>query len=103
MNENAGPQTSPLLLQQKAKDRKQVFEVASGFHRLGEVRFFQKNDRDLRRLPSVPNKFQEKVVLTKQLQQVIQLLLRKTQMDSFGQTYQALFAGKVMTSSDHLN
>ena len=37
------------------------------------------------------------------MQQVIRLLLRKSQMESFGQTYQALAAGKPMAASDLLN
>ena len=37
------------------------------------------------------------------MQQVIRLLLKKSQMESFGQSYQALAAGKPMAASDHLN
>ena len=43
------------------------------------------------------------MVLTEELQQVIRLLLRKSQMGSFGLAYQALAAGKPMETSDHLN
>ena len=39
----------------------------------------------------------------KAMQQVIQMLLRKSQIESFGPTYQALAAGKPMAASDHLN
>ena len=41
--------------------------------------------------------------MTTELQQVIQMLLRKSQMECFGPTYQALAAGKPMAASDHLN
>ena len=44
-----------------------------------------------------------KVVTIEELQQVIQMLLRTSQMGSFGSTYQALNAGKPMAASDHLN
>ena len=37
------------------------------------------------------------------LQQVIQMLLRKSQMESFGPAYQAMASGKPMAASDHLN
>ena len=40
---------------------------------------------------------------SEELQQVTRLLLRKSQMQSFGQSYQALAAGKPMAASDHLN
>ena len=72
-------------------------------HRLGQVRFFQKSDTNLRLLPSVSSKNQEKVVKTEKLQQVILMLLRKSQMESFGPTYQSLAAGKPMAASDRLN
>ena len=49
------------------------------------------------------SKIKEKVVITEELQQVVRLLLRKSQMECFGQTYQALAADKPMTASDHLN
>ena len=42
-------------------------------------------------------------MITEEMQQVIRLLLRKSQMESFGPTYQALAAGKPMAASDHLN
>ena len=37
------------------------------------------------------------------MQQVIRLLLKKSRMESFGQTYQAMAAGKPMAAFDHLN
>ena len=37
------------------------------------------------------------------MQQVSRLLLKKSQIESFGQSYQALAAGKPMAASDHLN
>ena len=40
--------------------------------------------------------------MTEELQQVMQALLRKNQINSFGPTYQALVAGKSMAASDHL-
>ena len=44
----------------------------------------------------------EKVAMT-EVQQISRMLLRKSQMDSFGPTYQALAAVKPMAASDHLN
>ena len=44
----------------KKQKTEQVFEVVSQKHRLGGVRFFQKNDTNLRLLPSVPIKNQRK-------------------------------------------
>ena len=41
--------------------------------------------------------------MREELQQVIQMLLRKSQMESFGTTYQPLAAGKPMAASAHLN
>ena len=49
------------------------------------------------------SKIKRKVVKTEELQQVIQMLLLKSQMESFGPTYQALAAVKPMTASNHLN
>ena len=66
-------------------------------HKLGEVRFFQKNETNLRLLPLVPIKIQRFP-----LQQMIQTLLRKSQMEGFGPTDQVL-AGEHMAASDHLN
>ena len=37
------------------------------------------------------------------MQQVIRHLLLKSQIESFGPTYQALTTGKPMAASDHLN
>ena len=68
---------------------------------MGENRLFQKNDPDLRLLPSVPIKIQrKKKVTTEELKQVIRMLLRKSQIECFGSTYQALVAGKPMAASD---
>ena len=49
------------------------------------------------------SKIKGKVVTTEELQQVILMLLRKSQMESFCTTYQALAAGKPMAASDHSN
>ena len=39
--------------------------------------------------------------MTEEFQRVIQMLLRKSQMEIFGPTYQAMAAGKPMAASDH--
>ena len=49
------------------------------------------------------SKIKGKVVMNEYLQQVIQMLLRRRQKESFSPTYQALAAGKPMAESDHLN
>ena len=49
------------------------------------------------------SKIKGSVVKAEEVQQVIRLLLKKNQMESFGQTYQAMAAGKPMAAFDHLN
>ena len=49
-------------------------------------------------------KTKRKIVMKEELKQVIRMLLRRSQMDSFGPTYRrTLVAGKPMTASDPLN
>ena len=43
------------------------------------------------------------MVTTVELQQVIRLLLKKSQMERFALAYQALASGNPMATSDHLN
>ena len=51
----------------------------------------------------IQSKVKGSVVKAEEMQKVIRLLLRNSQIESFGQTYQALAAGKPMAVSDHLN
>ena len=69
---------------------------------MGDVRYFQKNDTNLCYCHRLQSKLKGKVVTTEELQQVIKLLLRKSDMESFGPTYQALAAGKPIAASDKL-
>ena len=103
--EDAWPQTSPQLFQQKTEDIEQVFEVVSEEKDIDWEKFgsFRRTTRIFAYCLRFKSKSKRKVVITEEMQQVIQLLLRKSQMESFGPAYQALAAGKPMAASDHLN
>ena len=103
--EVAWPQTSPQLFQLKTEDIEQVFEVVPEETDIDWEKFgsFRRMTRIFAYCLRCKSKIKGKVALTEELQQVIQMLLRKSQMESFGPTYQALAAGKPMAASDHLN
>ena len=92
------------MFQQKTEDIEQVFEVVSEEKDIGWEKFgsFRRITRIFAYCLWFQSKMEGKVVITEVLQQVILMLLRKNQMESFGPTYQALAAGKPMPASDHL-
>ena len=103
--EVAWPQTSPQLFQQKTEDIEQVFGVVSEETDIDCEKFgsFRRMTQIFAYCIRFKSKIKGKVVKTEETQQVIQMLLRKSQMESFGPTYQALAAGKPMAASDYLN
>ena len=104
-NEDAWPRTSPQLFQQKTEDIEQVLEVVPVEKDIEWEKFgsFRKIARIFEYCLPLQSKIKGKVVMTDELHLVIQMLLRKSQMESFSPTYQALAAGKPMAASDHLN
>ena len=64
---------------------------------------FRRMTRIFAYCPRFSSKIKGSVVKPEEMQQVIRLLLRKSQMESFGQSYQALAAGKPIAASDLLN
>ena len=94
--EDAWSQTSPQLFHQKTEGIEQVFEVVSEETDIDWEKFgsFRRITRPFAycRL-RFKSKIKGKVVMTEELQQVIQMLLRKCLMKSFGPSYQALTAG----------
>ena len=83
--------TLPQLFQQKTADIKQGFEIVSVEKEIEWEKF-----RSLERTTRIfafclwsKSKIKGKVVIIEELQQVIRLLLRTSQMESFGPTYQA--------------
>ena len=103
--EDACPQTSPQLFQQKTEDIEQVFEVVSEEKDIDWEKFgsFRRMTRIFAYCLRFGSKIKGKVVKPEEMRQVIRLLLKKSQMESFGQTYQALAAGKPMAASDYLS
>ena len=83
----------------------QVFEVVSEKKNIEWEKFgsFRKMTRIFAYCLRFQSKIKRKVVMTEELQQVTLMLLRKSQMESFGTTYQALAAGEPMAASAHLN
>ena len=103
--EDDWPQTSRQLFQQKTEDIEQVFEVVSEEKDIDWEKFgsFRRMTWIFAYCPLFSSKIKRCVVKAEEMQQVIQLLLRKSQIERFGQTYQALAAGEPMAASDHLN
>ena len=93
------------MFQQKTEDIEQVFEVVSEEMDIDWEKFgsFGRMTRIFALCLRFKSKSKGKWVITEEMQQVIRLLLRKSQMESFGQSHQALAAGKPMAASDHLN
>ena len=83
-------------------DIEHVFEVVSEEKDIDWEKFgsFRSMTRMFAYCCRFQSKIKGKVVTTEELQQVIQILLRKSQIESFGPTYQALTAGKPMGASD---
>ena len=93
------------MFQQKTEDIEQVFGVVSEEKDIGWDKFgsFRRVTRIYAYYLRFQAKIKEKVVKTEKLQQVILMLLRKSQIESFGPTDQSLAAGKPMAASDRLN
>ena len=93
------------MFQQKTEDIEQVFEVVPVEKDIEWEKFgsFRKMARIFAYFFRFQSKIKGKVAMTEELQQVIQMLLRKSQMESFDPTYQALAAGKPMASSNNSN
>ena len=89
----------------KTEDIEQVFEVVSEEKDIDWEKFgsFRRMIRIFAYCLWFKWKVKGKVVITEELQQVIRLLLRKSQMEGFGLAGQVLTAGKPMAVSDHLN
>ena len=83
--EDAWPQTTPQLFQQKLDDFEQVFEVVSEEKDIDWEKFssFRRMTRIFTYCLRFQSKIKGKVVTTEKLQQVIQMLLRKRQTESF--------------------
>ena len=100
-----GHKPSPQLFQQKTEDIEQVFEVVSEEKDIDWEKF--SSLRRMTRIFAYCLRFSSKIkgseVKPEEMQQVIRLLLRNIQMESFGQSYQTLAAGKPMAASDLLN
>ena len=93
------------MFQQKTEDIEQVFEVVSEEKNIDweKIGSFKRMTRIFAYCLRFSSKIKGSVVKPEEMQQVIRLLLRKSQMESFGQSYQALAAGKPMAASGHLN
>ena len=105
VKEDFWPQTSPQLFQQKTEDIEQAFEVVSEEKDIDWEKFgsFRRMTRNFACCFRFSSKIKGSVVKTEDMQQVNRQLLRKSQMESFGPTYQALAASKPMAASNHLN
>ena len=89
----------------KTEKIEQVFEVVAEEENIDWEKFgsFRRMTRIFAYCLRFSSKIKGSVVKPEEMQQVIRLLLRKSQMESFGQSYQALAASKPMAASDHLN